>query len=175
MSKFYYSYENQNNSNSRDKYNPDQNRKSNDNYNDNNRETLNYEDFPIIKYLFSKNIKTKKLPCFEVYSSQIEILNQPMDFYLAIIVFNIFIIFIIIQINISYKSLYYSHLLINFKLPNKKLIRSANERITISSLYLGIGKMEELVIEELLRALKKNPNLKITILLDRGRGNFLLI
>jgi hypothetical protein len=28
----------------------------------------------------------KKLPCFEVYSSQIEILNQPMDFYLALIV-----------------------------------------------------------------------------------------
>jgi hypothetical protein len=35
---------------------------------------------------FEKNIKNKKLPCFEVYSSQIEILNQPFDFYLAIIV-----------------------------------------------------------------------------------------
>ena len=30
--------------------------------------------------------------------------------------------------------------------------------------------MEELVVEELLKALKKNPKLKITILLDRGRG-----
>jgi hypothetical protein len=40
----------------------------------------------IIKYFFDFNIKHKKLPCFEVYSSQIEILNQPMDFYLAIIV-----------------------------------------------------------------------------------------
>jgi len=35
---------------------------------------------------------------------------------------------------------------------------------------LGIGKMEELIVEELIKALKKNPNLKITILLDRGRG-----
>jgi hypothetical protein len=43
-----------------------------------------------IKKLFDLNIKTKKIPCFEVYSSQIEILNQPMDYYLAIIV--IFII-----------------------------------------------------------------------------------
>lgn len=47
---------------------------------------INYEQHPILKYFFSKNIKTKKLPCFEVYSSQIEILNQPMDFYLALIV-----------------------------------------------------------------------------------------
>ncbi len=47
----------------------------------------------IIKCFFENNIKTKKLPCFEVYSSQIEILNQPFDFYLAIIVkyFHIFI------------------------------------------------------------------------------------
>ncbi len=40
----------------------------------------------ILKLLFEKNIKNKKLPSFEVYSSQIEILNQPMDFYLAILV-----------------------------------------------------------------------------------------
>jgi hypothetical protein len=39
-----------------------------------------------LKYLFNTNIIGKKLPCFEVYSSQIEILNQPMDFYLAILV-----------------------------------------------------------------------------------------
>ena len=30
--------------------------------------------------------------------------------------------------------------------------------------------MEELLVEELLKALRKNKNLKITILLDRGRG-----
>jgi hypothetical protein len=30
--------------------------------------------------------------------------------------------------------------------------------------------MEELIVEELIKALKKNPKLKITILLDRGRG-----
>ena len=53
---------------------------------------------------------------------------------------------------------------------NKKLIRNTQERITICSLYLGNGKMEELLVEELLKALRKNKNLKITILLDRGRG-----
>lgn len=40
----------------------------------------------LLRYLFDKNVKGKKLPCFEVYSSQIEILSQPMDFYVAIIV-----------------------------------------------------------------------------------------
>ncbi len=40
----------------------------------------------ILKKLFESNIKKKKIPCFEVYSSQIEILNQPIDFYLAILV-----------------------------------------------------------------------------------------
>jgi hypothetical protein len=45
---------------------------------------IEYPD--IIRLLFEKNVKLKKLPCFEVYSSQIEILNQPMDFYLALIV-----------------------------------------------------------------------------------------
>jgi hypothetical protein len=51
---------------------------------------INYPE--IIKGFFENNIKNKKLPCFEVYSSQIEILNQPFDFYLAIIVkkFNIY-------------------------------------------------------------------------------------
>jgi hypothetical protein len=44
-------------------------------------------DYPEpVKFLFDLNVKKKKLPCFEVYSSQIEILNQPMDYYLAIIV-----------------------------------------------------------------------------------------
>jgi hypothetical protein len=47
----------------------------------------------ILNYFFSKNIKQKKVPCFELYSSQIEILNQPMDFYLAMIVLKIFYFF----------------------------------------------------------------------------------
>lgn len=59
--------------------------------NDNNNNTYsegNTAQYPdVLKYFFENNIKTKKLPCFEVYSSQIEILNQPMDFYLAIIVY----------------------------------------------------------------------------------------
>jgi hypothetical protein len=49
-----------------------------------NIEIENYPD--LIKHFFENNIKSKKLPCFEVYSSQVEILNQPFDFYLAIIV-----------------------------------------------------------------------------------------
>jgi hypothetical protein len=45
------------------------------------------KEYPkLIKNLFEFNIKTKKIPCFEIYSSQVEILNQPFDFYLAIIV-----------------------------------------------------------------------------------------
>jgi hypothetical protein len=44
-------------------------------------------DYPDpVKFLFELNVKKKKLPCFEVFSSQIEILNQPMDYYLAVIV-----------------------------------------------------------------------------------------
>jgi len=35
--------------------------------------------------------------------------------------------------------------------------------------------MEELLVEEILKALKKNPKLKITILLDRGRGNIFFL
>lgn len=49
-----------------------------------NEETKDYPE--LIKSFFEFNIKTKKIPCFEVYSSQVEILNQPFDFYLAIIV-----------------------------------------------------------------------------------------
>ena len=37
-------------------------------------------------------------------------------------------------------------------------------------MYLGTGKMEEFLVEELLKALRKNPDLKITIVLDYGRG-----
>lgn len=55
-----------------------------------NNSTLKDEkliEYPeIVDYLFNKSVKGKKNPCFEVYSSQIEILSQPMDFYLAIIV-----------------------------------------------------------------------------------------
>ena len=50
------------------------------------------------------------------------------------------------------------------------MIKSAKERICISSLYLGTGKMEEFIVEELLKALRRYPDLKVTILLDFGRG-----
>ena len=45
-------------------------------------ENIENEIYPdLIKHFFENNIKAKKLPCFEVYSSQVEILNQPFDFY----------------------------------------------------------------------------------------------
>jgi CDP-diacylglycerol--glycerol-3-phosphate 3-phosphatidyltransferase len=50
------------------------------------------------------------------------------------------------------------------------MIRFANERIAISSLYLGTGKMEEFIVEELIKALKRKPNIKLTILLDYNRA-----
>lgn len=52
-----------------------------------NRQEEKKNEYPeIVKMLFENNVKLKKVPCFEVYASQIEILHQPMDFYLAIIV-----------------------------------------------------------------------------------------
>jgi hypothetical protein len=63
-----------------------------------NETSSKFKDYPeIIKLLFEQNIKNKKLPCFEVYSSQIEILNQPFDFYLAIIVKIRIILFIFLH------------------------------------------------------------------------------
>ena len=115
---------------------------------------MNYKS-EILKILFNNNIKHKKVPCFEVFSSQIEILNRPFDYYLAIIV--ITPIFIMFNSNL------------------KKLIRSAQFRITISSLYIGTGQMEEFIVEELFKAIKENPELKVTIVLDRGRGKYIII
>ncbi len=61
--------------------------KSESNSKSDQKKDFNYPE--IIKLLFENNILKKKLPCFEVYSSQIEILNTPFDYYLAIVV-NIF-------------------------------------------------------------------------------------
>lgn len=106
------------------------------------KENNSYSD--TLKFMFESNILNKKLPCFEIYSSQVEILTQPMDFYLAIIV--------------------------NIDVILKKLIKQAKERICISSLYLGTGKIEQFLVDELLKALQRKPNLKVTILLDHQRG-----
>jgi hypothetical protein len=35
---------------------------------------------------------------------------------------------------------------------------------------LGTGKMEEFLVDEILKALRRKPNLKVTILLDHCRG-----
>ena len=57
------------------------------------RKIINFKRFCTINYnsklltsLYNKGVKQKKIPCFEVFSSQIEILTQPIDYYLAIIV-----------------------------------------------------------------------------------------
>ena len=39
-----------------------------------------------LSYLFNKNIKDYKTPAFKFYSSQIEILSTPSEFYLSLIV-----------------------------------------------------------------------------------------
>ena len=59
---------------------------SSNNYSENESDQNKIIYPEVIKTLFENNIKIKKLPCFEVYSSQIEILHLPMDFYLATLV-----------------------------------------------------------------------------------------
>lgn len=54
--------------------------------NDIENENIVREEDSILNYLFEYNIKNNKTPAFKFYPSQIEILNQPSDFYLAIIV-----------------------------------------------------------------------------------------
>ena len=38
----------------------------------------------MLDLLFTKMVKEKKSPCFEVYGSQIEIITTPEDYYLAL-------------------------------------------------------------------------------------------
>ena len=89
-----------------------------------------------LETLFDYNVKNLKTPAFKFYSSQIEILKSPSEFYLSLI----------------------------------KLIREAKYRITISSLYLGNGKLEKYLVDELKKKVQQNSKFKITILLDYSRG-----
>ncbi|VDK71556.1 unnamed protein product [Litomosoides sigmodontis] len=50
------------------------------------------------------------------------------------------------------------------------LIREAKKRIIIATLYLGSGRYEEALVDELKKALDANPNLKVSILVDYLRG-----
>lgn len=36
------------------------------------------------RFVFDNLIKSRKAPCFEVYSSQIQIIQEPVDYYLAL-------------------------------------------------------------------------------------------
>jgi len=78
--------------NNKNKINDDINNNTNNNTENNINSqsepntTNNKYDSEIINLLFENNIQHKKVPCFEVFSSQIEILQRPFDFYLAIIV-----------------------------------------------------------------------------------------
>lgn len=61
------------------------------------------------KFLFDHLIKERKSPCFEIPDSrQIEIISEPVEYYLAL----------------------------------HKLIERSQKRISMSSLYLGTGKLE---------------------------------
>ncbi|VDK46764.1 unnamed protein product [Anisakis simplex] len=56
----------------------------------------------------------------------------------------------------------------NFFLKN--LTKSARKRIALSTLYLGNGKLEENLIDELDKALDRCPGMELNILLDYLRG-----
>ena len=81
-------------------------------------------------------IKERRSPCFEVQSSQIQILRDPVDYYLAL----------------------------------HKLTRQARERICMSGLYLGTGKLERYLVEKLDNKLERERTLRMSILLDYMRG-----
>jgi len=50
------------------------------------------------------------------------------------------------------------------------LANEAQERISISSLYLGTGKLEEFLVDKLKHKLKSTEHIKVSILLDYMRG-----
>ena len=88
------------------------------------------------RFLFNKLVKERKSPCFEVQSSQIKIINDPQEYYLAL----------------------------------HKLAADAEQRISMSALYLGTGKLEKYLVEKLNQKVKNNADLRLTVLLDYMRG-----
>ena len=49
-------------------------------------------------------------------------------------------------------------------------IARSHDRITLSALYLGHGPMEQALVQHILAACHKKPNLRVQILLDHSRG-----
>ena len=39
---------------------------------------------PLLRTLFEECVKKRRNPCFELHSSQIQILKEPIDYYLAL-------------------------------------------------------------------------------------------
>ena len=69
-----------------------------------------------LRFLFNHLVKERRSPCFEIPDSrQIVILEEPMDYYLAL----------------------------------NKLIQSSRQRISMSALYLGTGKLEQYLVEKI--------------------------
>ena len=72
----------------------------------------------------------------KIVDSQIEIIKDPLDYYLAL----------------------------------HKLTASSTQRISMSALYLGTGKLEKYLLEKLDSQLAGNQDLKMNILMDYMRG-----
>ncbi|KAG5673553.1 hypothetical protein PVAND_003593 [Polypedilum vanderplanki] len=90
------------------------------------------EHWPIDNFSFLLNFS----PCFPVNSTNVRIINEPIDFYKSI-------------------------------LENAS---KAKYRISLASLYLGIGKMESDLVDAIKNNMSENDKLKVNILLDFTRG-----
>ena len=82
--------------------------------------------------------------------------------------FRLFSQIIIIIINFQIEILHEPHSFYNLLL---RQIENANERIVLSSLYLGTGLLEKNLVQVLQKRLQEKPNLKVKILLDCTRGS----
>jgi phosphatidylserine/phosphatidylglycerophosphate/cardiolipin synthase-like enzyme len=77
---------------------------------------MSHKQSNALRFLFSHLVKERKSPCFEVSDSRsIEIITDPVDYYLAL----------------------------------HKLIEQSQQRISMSALYLGTGKLEEFLLEKI--------------------------
>ena len=99
---------------------------------------MSQEILNILKQVHSKDLG---YPYFAIQSHNIQILNTPVDYFLAICVY--------------------------FK---QKGIRISHKRIILTSLYIGDGPLELFVIDELFNKIDTNKNLRLSILLDYSRG-----
>ena len=88
------------------------------------------------QFLFENLVKQRRSQCFEVLSSQIQILSNPTDYYLAL----------------------------------HKLVNDAQQRISMTALYMGTGKLEKYLVEKVQAKIRDNDEIKVTLLMDYMRG-----